>query len=56
MSEKGSACGKLSTFGRKEKALRRKYFLLFLPYAFPFPSTSTVLRLKIEYAYKKLVT
>jgi len=43
------------SIGRKEKALRRK-FSSFYPYASLFPSTSTVLRLKIAYNYKRLTT
>jgi len=48
------ACGQNFSLGRKEKALRR--YLSSLTTYIPLPSTSTVVRLKTRYKYKKLMT
>jgi len=53
--EKGGTYGK-TIFNREKGEGFEKKILFFYPYASLFPSTSTVLRLKIAYNYKKLTT
>jgi len=52
---KGLAYGKTIFIREKGEGFEKKFFF-FCPYAFPPPSTSTVVRLKMTYNYKNLAT